>query len=128
MYFRIQTRILQRGVELLAVGGKLVYSTCSLNPIENEAVIHRLLSQTDGALELVDVSSSLPGLKYSEGLETWLLGSRNLEFYKTHEEIDEKWQTTIRPQMFPPKPEDREKYNLKRWYVVCASEVISFAF
>ncbi|RZC27696.1 tRNA (cytosine(34)-C(5))-methyltransferase, partial [Asbolus verrucosus] len=95
----IQSRILRRGVELLTVGGRLVYSTCSINPIENEAVIHRLLSETDGALQLVDVSSSLPGLKYEPGMESWLVGSRNLEFYNSYEEVDEKWQTTIRPQI-----------------------------
>lgn len=27
------------GVALLRVGGRLVYSTCSLNPIEDEAVV-----------------------------------------------------------------------------------------
>ncbi|CAH1116517.1 unnamed protein product [Phaedon cochleariae] len=110
----IQTRILRRGAELLAVGGKIVYSTCSINPIENEAVIHRILSETDGALELVDVSGHLPGLKFSPGMEDWLVASRNLEFYKTFDDVDEKWSTTIRPQMFPPKPEDRGKYNLNR--------------
>jgi tRNA (cytosine34-C5)-methyltransferase len=57
----------RRGAELLTVGGRLVYSTCSINPVENEAVIHRLLAETDGALQLVDVSSSLPGLKYVPG-------------------------------------------------------------
>lgn len=35
----IQRDILKRGIELLKVGGKLTYSTCSLNPIENEAVV-----------------------------------------------------------------------------------------
>ena len=33
----LQLSILRRGLELLAPGGRLVYSTCSLNPIENEA-------------------------------------------------------------------------------------------
>lgn len=108
-------RILRRGVELLSVGGRLVYSTCSLNPIENEAVIHRILEETDGALELVDISSSLPGLKYICGMENWLVGSRNLEFYESFEQVDEKWRTTIRPQMFPPKEADRKKFNLNRW-------------
>lgn len=51
----------------MSVGGRLVYSTCSLNPIENESVIHRILVETDGALKLVDVSNSLPGLKYVPG-------------------------------------------------------------
>ncbi|KAJ3648435.1 hypothetical protein Zmor_020239 [Zophobas morio] len=110
----IQSRILRRGAELLTTGGRLVYSTCSINPIENEAVIHRLLSETDGALQLVDVGSSLPGLKFMPGMENWLVGSRNLEFYSSYEEVDEKWRTTIRPQMFPPKPEDKEKYQLNR--------------
>lgn len=65
--FSIQSRIVRRGAELLAVGGRLVYSTCSLNPVENEAVIHRLLAETGGALQLVDVAHMLPGLKYSPG-------------------------------------------------------------
>lgn len=112
----------------------MVYSTCSINPIENEAVIHRLLCETSGALELVDVSDTLPGLKFNPGkiivlkhmkinenikflgMENWLVSSRNLEFYKTFDEVDEKWKTTIRPQMFPPKPEDRVKFHLNRWY------------
>ena len=39
----LQYRILKRGLELLAVGGRLVYSTCSLSPLEDEAVITRML-------------------------------------------------------------------------------------
>ena len=34
----LQLAILSRGLELLGYGGRLVYSTCSLNPIECEAV------------------------------------------------------------------------------------------
>lgn len=110
----IQFRIARRGAELLKVGGRMVYSTCSLNPIENESVIHRLLVETDGALKLVDASSLVPGLKFSPGKQNWLVGSRNLEFYKSFEEVDEKWQTTIRPQMFPPKPENLDKFDLHK--------------
>ncbi|XP_030760200.1 tRNA (cytosine(34)-C(5))-methyltransferase [Sitophilus oryzae] len=110
----IQYRILRRGAELLTIGGRIVYSTCSINPVENEAVIHRLLADSDGALELLDVSSSLPGLVYSKGMEYWQVSSRNLEFYNSFEEVDEKWRTTIRPQMFPPDQEVKEKFNLNR--------------
>lgn len=41
--FSIQVRILKRGLELLEIGGKLVYSTCSLCPLEDESVIHHML-------------------------------------------------------------------------------------
>ena len=39
----LQARIFQRGLQLLKVGGKLTYSTCSLNPIEDEAVVASML-------------------------------------------------------------------------------------
>lgn len=37
----IQYRIAKRGLEMLAVGGRMVYSTCALHPVEDEAVICR---------------------------------------------------------------------------------------
>ena len=40
-----------RGLALLKVGGLLCYSTCSLNPLENEAVVAALLNRCAGAIE-----------------------------------------------------------------------------
>ena len=37
----IQYRIAKRGLEMLEVGGRLVYSTCALQPVEDEAVVCR---------------------------------------------------------------------------------------
>lgn len=49
----------------------MVYSTCSLNPIENEAVIACIIRSSAGAVELVDVSQQLPQLKRTPGLSKW---------------------------------------------------------
>uniref|UniRef100_A0A670J739 tRNA (cytosine(34)-C(5))-methyltransferase n=1 Tax=Podarcis muralis TaxID=64176 RepID=A0A670J739_PODMU len=94
----LQLRIATRGVEQLAEGGRMVYSTCSLNPVENEAVIASLLEKSEGALELADVSSELPGLKRMPGVTQWKVMTK-----------DGQWQTQIRPTMFPLKDEEKLK-------------------
>ena len=51
----LQLAILKRGLELLADGGRLVYSTCSLNPIEGEAVVAAAIRHFDGAVRLLEI-------------------------------------------------------------------------
>lgn len=67
----LQTRILIRGLQLLRPGGRLVYSTCSLNPVENEAVVGAALRHFKGDVELVDCSDLLPALKRRPGMTSW---------------------------------------------------------
>jgi len=44
----IQERMLGQALEALAVGGRLVYATCSLEPEENEQVVEKVLSNLSG--------------------------------------------------------------------------------
>ena len=45
---RVQRGILKRGLELLGVRGQLLYTTTSLNPVENEAVVASVLKEAKG--------------------------------------------------------------------------------
>ncbi|XP_067858013.1 RNA cytosine C(5)-methyltransferase NSUN2 [Heptranchias perlo] len=111
----LQQRIAIRGVEQLTVGGRMVYSTCSLNPIENEAVIAAILEKSEGTLELIDVSSELPGLKRMPGLSSWKVMTREGHWYAEWSEVPENKHTQIRPTMFPTKdPEKLKIMNMER--------------
>lgn len=74
---KIQQNIAQRCLELLKVNGIMVYSTCSLNPIEDEAVVAHMLRMFAGKLELVDVSDQLINLKRSPGISKWKVCKRS---------------------------------------------------
>lgn len=79
----LQLAIALRGAQLTKVGGYLCYSTCSMNPIENEAVVAELLRSSEGSLELVERRSQLPGLIARSGLYTW----KNLAEIKSNKEM-----------------------------------------
>ena len=69
--FRLQVEIAWRGANLLRPGHDLIYSTCSMDPCENEAVVAELLRRSPW-LELVPINrSNLQGLKLHEGLRSW---------------------------------------------------------
>jgi 16S rRNA C967 or C1407 C5-methylase (RsmB/RsmF family) len=72
----LQSNILKRAIKLLKVGGIVAYSTCSINPIEDEAVVAAVLSwanANDGeTIELMDwPKDSLPGFKTRPGVSSW---------------------------------------------------------
>jgi len=74
----VQLEIAWRGLQLLRVGGVMCYSTCSLNPIEDEAVVAELLRRSsinggeDRSVSLVPWPRNiLGGLKRRPGVSTW---------------------------------------------------------
>ncbi|KAK0425499.1 hypothetical protein QR680_009237 [Steinernema hermaphroditum] len=115
---RLQFNIARRSLEILAVGGLMVYSTCSLNPIEDEAVLAELLRHFDGTVELVDVSDKLPELKRSHGVSDWKVIDRDMNEYASHEEVPSRLKRPIQPSMFPPSREEAERFHLDRSFRV----------
>ena len=102
-----QVRILTRALQLLKAGGRVVYSTCSLNPLENEAVVSSAIERCGGVakVKLVNCSSELPKLKRNPGLEDWSVMSRSGRVYESYPEASqyEGEESKIVPGMFPPE-------------------------
>jgi len=109
----VQFRILKRGMELLNVGGRLVYSTCSLNPVEDEAVIQRLILEAGmDNVVIEDASDLVPGLKFCPGLQDWKVSAKGAKMFTSFDEVPEKIQNQIRPHMFPCS--EISKMNINR--------------
>jgi len=120
----LQIQIACRSLEMLRVGGMMVYSTCSFNPIENESVVAELLRRGKGAIEIVDVSSKLPGLIRQPGLSSWKVLDTSAK--KGDGEILHPWadpndesirngtHKSLRLSMFPPTEEEKQKFKLER--------------
>jgi len=52
---RLQKELVLTGYKALKPGGVLVYSTCTLDPLENEEVVDYLVSNTDAVVEEIDL-------------------------------------------------------------------------
>ena len=79
----------------------MTYSTCSLNPIENEAVVSEILRRCKGAVQLVDTRSALPQLQRREGLSSWMVTDDSLQVYGCYEDVPENRRKLIGPSVFP---------------------------
>ena len=117
----LQIQICMRGLALVKVGGLLVYSTCSLNPIEDEAVVSEVLRRCEGSVELVDPSNAVPGLKFSPGVSTWKVFDKDMQLFSSWAELQtpnehghhQKNLRKMNKSNFPPAPEVAASYNLR---------------
>jgi len=68
-----QTKILDNAIKQCKNDGYIIYSTCAINPIENEAVICFILEKYKDKIELINCSKKLRDMKinFSEGLIKW---------------------------------------------------------
>ena len=103
----IQLRIALRAAELLKVGGRMVYSTCTFNPIEDEAVVAEVLRRTHGCLKIIDMSEKTKDLKFQPGLLTWKAMDRD-QWYSSWDQA--KNSPKMQESMFPKG--DEADFNL----------------
>eukprot|EP00930_Biecheleria_cincta_P094103 TRINITY_DN848_c0_g1_i1.p1 TRINITY_DN848_c0_g1~~TRINITY_DN848_c0_g1_i1.p1 ORF type:complete len:820 (+),score=208.92 TRINITY_DN848_c0_g1_i1:48-2462(+) len=103
-----QLTILNRGLDLLKTGGRLVYSTCSLNPIEDEAVVAAALRRHGDAIALVPPPADLSErIKAGRGLATWAVphSEKDGEFFTAIEDVPQELKqgkNKLLASMFPP--------------------------
>ncbi|KAK8173102.1 S-adenosyl-L-methionine-dependent methyltransferase [Phyllosticta citrichinensis] len=112
-----QQRILVRALQLLKVGGRVVYSTCSMNPIENEAVVASAIDRCGGMakVDIIDCSNELPGLKRVPGLKSWKIMDKSGRMWNSCEEVEaqkkepgEEGLSKLVEGMFPPPTPENE--------------------
>ncbi|KDO30988.1 hypothetical protein SPRG_04176 [Saprolegnia parasitica CBS 223.65] len=113
----LQLSIVKHGASLLKVGGRMCYSTCTFNPIENEAIVAELLRWSNGALKLADVSEVLPRLKRRAGISSWTVMNHEMEVVGSYDEEAEAKRGQYKkllPSMFPPTQAEADAFNLDR--------------
>ncbi|SOV12792.1 tRNA m5C-methyltransferase, putative [Plasmodium sp. gorilla clade G2] len=124
--FQMQVNILKRSIELTKENGYIVYSTCSLNPIENEAVICEIFNSVENldCLKLIDFHNELlTKLNYEKAISEWKVVMDDIWFdtyekycsYLQNKESGKykKIYEKIQEGMFPPCEEFINCINLK---------------
>ncbi|KAI8961627.1 S-adenosyl-L-methionine-dependent methyltransferase [Daldinia sp. FL1419] len=127
-----QVRILVRALQMLKVGGRVVYSTCSMNPVENEAVIVSAIERCGGPdkIKIIDCKDRLPLLKRSPGMHQWQIMDKSGRVWNSWEEVQQHVLTTegqvpgkLSETMFPrPDTSDCSSLQLDRCMRVYAHQ------
>ena len=70
-FHSIQKEYLKNSLKKLKRSGICVYSTYSINPIENEAVVNEVLNEMNGSVYLVDCIDKFKDISRLQGLTEW---------------------------------------------------------
>lgn len=110
-----QVRILVRALQMLKPGGRVVYSTCSMNPVENESVIAAAIERCGSEnVEILDCSNELTGLQRVPGMTKWKVMDKAGRIWNDWKEVEEWVEKESKdglipgklvPTMFPRKQE-----------------------
>ncbi|KAH9887114.1 S-adenosyl-L-methionine-dependent methyltransferase [Xylariomycetidae sp. FL2044] len=86
-----QTRILVRALQLLKPGGRVVYSTCSMNPVECEAAVLSAIERCGGPskIDIIDCKDRLPLLKRYPGMHQWQVMDKQGKIWSSWEEVQQ---------------------------------------
>lgn len=97
-----QISLLTRAIQLLKPGGTVCYSTCSFNPVENEAVVAAVLQHfnsgrnlsgqkdVEAALPVIELVEcpSIPGITLRNGISDWEVAEYNASY--SEDDVDDE--------------------------------------
>ncbi len=114
----VQRQLLERAVALTRPGGRIVYSTCTFAPEENELIVDALLSDYGHAVRLLP--ATIANLRARPGLTSWQGRALRPELARTlrlwphvsdtggfFAAVFERTQAALAPPDRPPRPPQR---------------------
>ncbi|ORY43363.1 S-adenosyl-L-methionine-dependent methyltransferase [Rhizoclosmatium globosum] len=124
---KVQIAILIRAIHFLKVGGRVVFSTCTFNPVENEAVVAAVLNMCGDSIKLLDVSKQLPKLKRRPGVTSWKVMDPDGTLHEKYDTIPEKYQSKkVFPDCFAP--DNIESLHMERCMRIVPADQDTGAF
>ena len=113
--FQLQVDIASRGAQLLRPGGMMVYSTCSIDPVENEAVIAELVRKCPW-MEVVEIDeSNVEGLVWHQGLTSWMPLDENGKVPERPQDVpffDDRYMPPTEQELLAALPKTRRLYPM----------------
>lgn len=102
-----QVKILDNAIKQCKNDGYIIYSTCAINPLENESVVCYIMEKYKNKIEIINCGKKLRemGIKFREGLVKWkvCVGVNNNKEYmweERYENVKDKKNGLIKESMF----------------------------